>query len=83
MHYTVPISKELREFNFNEHVAMSATLISLKTQSEIQGFWGRFFSGFGNFQSVHLYADASALNLQVMLQLGLMKCSGLVTSISD
>lgn len=83
MHRTVPFSKELREFNFNEHVAISDILISLKTQSEIHGFLGRFFSGFGTFQSVHHYTDASALNLQVMSQLGLMKCSGLVTSISD
>lgn len=32
---------------------------------------------------VSFYTDASALNLQVMLQLGLMKYSGLVTSTSD
>lgn len=49
MHRTVPFSKELREFNFNEHVAISDILISLKTQSEIHGFLGRFFFWFWNF----------------------------------
>lgn len=69
------------EFHFNESLAASYPLIFLKRRFREEKFGICFFS-FRSFQDVSRYTDTSGLNLQVMSQLGLMTCSGLVTSTS-
>lgn len=69
------------EFHFNEPLAASYPLIFLKRRFREEKF-GIWFFSFRSFQDVSRYTDTSGLNLQVMSQLGLMTCSGLVTSTS-